>query len=1240
MKRSEFLPTLRSRLIFWFSVVCLVPLFSMITVIYVNQRRVDREMIFDKLSAVKSLRQEQIAGILDDLAGDASTLAENHEIADAANALLRQRLQRHDVICSRARNNMEVYIQGHEKTSEVSIVSASGVILLSTIPDKDGTRASSPTAITATLHDQRPRFGEVFLAGGDRVPSLEIVAPIGGNAGPPAALVIRLDLQRSIYAILENQTGMGRTGESLLVNHDQIALSELRWKKRALLTQRLTGRPAILASQGQSGTTETLDYRGEPVLASYAYLPQTGWGLVCKQDQAEIYQPLRNLRDLTYGLGAFIAVLACLLALYLARSIGLPIRTLAGVATEIGAGAYGVRMPVTGSRELQSLATAFNSMADTLQIKIEVRRHLAELAEPLVQSVDLQNLFRGVLAALLRITGARMAAVFMEDDGSALFRPVQAIGASPELMRSFDREQLEGELGLVLTHTGVVRTGPSPGAAMNFITPFGEIEPAEIVTVPIMLNNEIKGFISLGAAQPFSPLAHEVIAQVSGPVSSGFARVLANESVLRLAGELTVKNTELTRQAEELHQQTVELTHQSDELYRRNHLLNQQKQQLEEATRLKGQFLSNMSHELRTPLNSVLALSRVLAVQGASRLTTDEREYLEIIERNGRHLLVLINDILDLAKIESGRLEPVFTAVSVEVVVREVVTNLMPLAEQKGLAIIVEAPAPLLPVTTDAKLLRQILHNLVGNAVKFTSQGSITVRPATAGETCLITVADTGIGIAPEHVRTIFEEFRQVDGSTSRSYEGTGLGLAIARKAALMLGGDVIVESEPGKGSTFTVTLPLDYGKNSDLSASGAASFLPGGPPSAIYRRSILVVDDDPEAVKVITDCLSAEGFEIATALNGADALKLAKTLQPVAITLDLLMPDMDGWEVIRSLKEDPATSGIPVLIVSVAGDRATGSALGAVGMVSKPVDRDSLLEEIGKLTANDSRTVLVIDDSDHDRIIIAALLKEVGMDVIMGINGPNGLAMAQRHLPDLITLDLVMPEMDGAEVLAQLRVDAKTARIPVVIITSKDLEPEEQQRLSSGVSAVLSKGGLDRKTLLDELVATLKRIGWRAPLKTLSAQSRLLVVEDSEAATIQVRHALESEGFLVDTVPGGAQALAYLGNHLPDGIILDLMMPEVDGFAVLEAVRRSALTRSVPVMIMTAKTLSPGDIERLRSHGVRQIIRKGDVSEEELLAHIRELLGRVRLFNRPDKPINRAIPAETASRDIAAHEV
>jgi len=331
---------------------------------------------------------------------------------------------------------------------------------------------------------------------------------------------------------------------------------------------------------------------------------------------------------------------------------------------------------------------------------------------------------------------------------------------------------------------------------------------------------------------------------------------------------------------------------------------------------------------------------------------------------------------------------------------------------------------------------------------------------------------------------------------------------------------------------------------------------------------------------------------------------------------------------VMRELKDHPETSDIPVVIISLSEDRETGIALGAIGVISKPVGKEQLMEAFAKLTGAGCRLVLVVDDNEYDRFFIASLFKEKGLDVMLAEDGPQALEIAQGDQPDLITLDLLMPGMDGAAVLDKLRSNESTAAIPVVVITSKDLNAAELERLSSGVSAILSKGGLDRDLVLKELVQSLDRLGLHLPESDSGRGSRILIVEDSEAATIQLRFALESAGFCVDAVSGGRHALAYLKTHVPDGIILDLMMPEVDGFDVLKAVRSSRLTEKVPVMVMTAKTLSPGEHDRLRALGVSHLVQKGDVEQQELLRRVYEMLGAVTLFKDVLPPAKAAVPA------------
>jgi CheY-like chemotaxis protein/signal transduction histidine kinase len=1223
MNRFHLFGSLRVRLIFWFTAICLVPLALVTTIIYFQRAKVVREQIFDKLSSTIELRLALINSLLDDTAGDAASLAAESSMEQGAKTLASGTKADLSSVRATARG----YLDAHYKVAEVAIVDRNGTILFSSNASRIGTQMARPAVVVTALRDRNVAFGDVFIWPGDQTPCLDIAVPIRTTENR-AALVFRLDMRRSVYTILENRTGMGKSGESLLVNRDVVAISELRGQPGALLKAVLTGRPAQRAAQGQSGIAETLDYRGVEVLAAYAYIPHTGWGLVTKQDISEIMAPLKSLLYVTYGLASLISLLVCLFAIALARSITRPLSELAQATVEIGAGDYSSRVVADGSEELGLLADSFNSMAETLQIRMAARLWLARLSDQLTSIGSLKDFFSTLLPLLMQATGAKMAAGFMQEGDSDYFVPLHSIGADPSSMRRFNRRNLEGELGVLLTSDGISRYSPENGGApLTFVTSFGEIAPHEIVTIPIKLNETVLAFISLAAEVPFTETALEVIEQIRLPLSAGFSRVMAGEDVRHLAEELSVKNTELIQQSEELIQQTMELTQQSDELYRRNSALDEQRGQLEVATRLKSEFLSNMSHELRTPLNSVLALSRVLSLQAAQRLTEDERNYLTIIERNGRNLLSLINDILDLAKIESGKQELSADRFSVMTLIGEMVDQLMPLARDKGITLDYEARGVVPQIVSDMKRVRQIVQNLIGNAVKFTATGGASVTLQEDAGMLVIAVADSGIGIPPNHLHSIFEEFRQVDGSTSRSFEGTGLGLAIVRKTALMLGGDVTVASEVGKGSTFTVRLPLGGQTVSGRAAvHGDVALSPPADALSMHRRRcVLVVDDDPETVSLIAGYLAQSGYETITALNGRDALQLARARKPYAISLDILMPEMDGWEVMRHLKGDSATRDIPIIIVSLANDHETGVALGAVGIVAKPVDREELMCEFEKMSAAGIHTVLVVDDNDQERFAIAALLKEIGLDVLLAENGERALELARQHHPDLISLDMMMPGMNGAEVLDRLRSDSVTAAIPVVIITSKELDASERARLSSSVSTILSKGELNRVYLLRELERNLENINWRLPSVTTATGSRLLIVEDSDAAEIQVRYALETAGFVVDSVSGGAAALEYLHTHVPDGIVLDLMMPGVDGFAVLAALRSAPLTRTVPVMVMTAKNLTPGDIERLTQFGVRSIVQKGDVDLHELLTRLHEALGINQVFR--DSP--RSLVAE-----------
>jgi signal transduction histidine kinase/CheY-like chemotaxis protein len=478
----------------------------------------------------------------------------------------------------------------------------------------------------------------------------------------------------------------------------------------------------------------------------------------------------------------------------------------------------------------------------------------------------------------------------------------------------------------------------------------------------------------------------------------------------------------------------------------------------DEANRTKSNFLANMSHELRTPLNAIIGLSDML-VSNAARFGTDKAlEPLRRVHRAGTHLLGLINQVLDLSKIEAGKLELNVETVSLAPLIDEVVGTARPLAEQNRNALSIECPRELPSIEADALRLRQILLNLLSNACKFTKDGSIKLRvgPALrdARQVLEFAVIDTGIGMTPEQTARLFEEFSQADASIARQYGGTGLGLAITRRLCQMMGGDVTVTSEPGKGSTFVVRLPLSPAQSAALRepADETTMVQPGA-------NCVLVIDDDATARDLISDHLREAGFAVSAASGGLEGLKRAKELHPIAITLDVIMPDIDGWTVLAALRGDPELADVPVVMATIVDEQRHGMTLGAVGYLTKPVERDKLVELIQRFKLPSGLTrVLVVEDDATQRERIRSWLEPQQWQIVEAENGQIGLDRLRQHQPDVILLDLMMPEMDGFQLVAELQRNAAWRQIPVIVITARTLTPEDHKRLNSGIEAVLIK--------------------------------------------------------------------------------------------------------------------------------------------------------------------------------------
>lgn len=479
-------------------------------------------------------------------------------------------------------------------------------------------------------------------------------------------------------------------------------------------------------------------------------------------------------------------------------------------------------------------------------------------------------------------------------------------------------------------------------------------------------------------------------------------------------------------------------------------------QQLESASRLKSQFLANMSHELRTPLNSIIGYTQLVLDGIYGPVTDKQRDRLDKVARNGHNLLSLINDILDLSKIEAGQLILQPERVSVSELLQSITATFEPLAESKGIHFQVIYPDDAF-LNADPVRARQILINLVANAVKFTRQGEVTLTARQNGSMMSFAVADTGIGIPQDSLKLIFEEFRQVDNSTTREYEGTGLGLAITRRLAELHGGTVSVESTVGKGSTFTVTLPLV-----DVA-------LPAGPPTLQGSAGplILAIDDNPDAIGLIQDYLGRDQYRVLGVNSGREGIEQARRLKPHAITLDVMMPGMDGWQVLSELKANPETAHIPVIMVSVVNDFPLAYSLGASGCVLKPINPGRLLETLQRVAPSHSdHPVLVVVSSDSERSALEAILRSQNKRAFFATTAAAAREWLMSHSADLIVLDLVLPDESGLDLLAFIRDRHTPITVPVVVVATKEITQEEETLLRERYAALVQNGG-DLKTVL-----------------------------------------------------------------------------------------------------------------------------------------------------------------------------
>jgi HAMP domain-containing protein/CheY-like chemotaxis protein len=738
----------------------------------------------------------------------------------------------------------------------------------------------------------------------------------------------------------------------------------------------------------------------------------------------------------------------------------------------------------------------------------------------------------------------------------------------------------------------------------------------------------------------------------------------------QLATELQTQQKELQQTNEQLAQKAQQLAEQNVEVERKNQEIEQARRALEDkakelalTSKYKSEFLANMSHELRTPLNSILVLGQQLTDNPDGNLTPKQVEFARTIHGAGTDLLNLISDILDLSKIESGTVsveaEEVFFASLFDMIGRPFRHE----AENRGLGFEMQTdPRLSRSLVTDSKRLQQVLKNLLSNAFKFTEQGGVRLSVALApsgwsadhpilnGAASVVgfEVTDTGIGIPSEKQRIIFEAFQQADAGTSRKYGGTGLGLAISRELASLLGGEIQLRSIPGKGSTFILYLPQTYVGPAMSAAAGLdGKYRLAAPPLQLSQvkiseapaeritddreilqpgdRVLLIVEDDPHYARVLCDLSHDKGFKVLLAMRGAEALALAREFRPTAVSLDVFLPDMLGWTVLNHLKQDPDTRHIPVQMLTLDDDRSHGLARGAFAFVTKPTTPEGLdaaLDRIKQYSSARRKRLLVVEDNLAEQISIRELLDHDDIDVTVAATGGEALAIAGARSFDCVVLDLRLPDMSGFEVLERLHDIPSAADLPVVVFTGKELSPEEDARLHSLARSVVVKGVESPERLLDETALFLHRVVTELPPTKQKMLDRLhrsddalvgkkvLVVDDDVRNIFALSSVLERRGMTVLAAGTGREAIATLESTGDIAIVLmDIMMPEMDGYETMQVIRQNPSLRRLPIIALTAKAMK-GDREKCLEAGASEYLAK-PVNTDQLLSAFRMWLHR-----------------------------
>ncbi|MEX6690263.1 response regulator [Danxiaibacter flavus] len=965
------------------------------------------------------------------------------------------------------------------------------------------------------------------------------------------------------------------------------------------------------------------------------------------------------------------------------------------IAQNISNGDFSLRLNASEKDNLGSLAGSLNKMAASLQCSFDtisenewLEKGIARLNERMVGEQGLDELCYDVIDFICTYTNSQIGILYMLQDNMLIYRNSYGFRPEPE------KETLKSGEGLlwqsISSKKEILLQNVNEDLYIN--TGAINIRPKSILAFPIYFERRIIGAIELGSLDDFSGTDIDFLHRSSENIGIALNTALNRLRLKELLEETQAQaeelqsqhsemenlNTELEAQAEKLQTSEEELKVQQEELQETNQELEERSRLLEEKNHLivirnleiqkkaeelalnaryKSEFLANMSHELRTPLNSILLLSRLLVENSDQNLLSDQVEYARVIQSSGKGLLQLIDEILDLSKIESGKMELEYEHISLEEITNTLKMLFQPLAREKNVDFIVniskELPAH---IESDRMRVDQILKNLISNSLKFTHAGHITLslQPSQQGGYIDFTVEDTGIGIAKEKQQLVFEAFQQADGSTKRKYGGTGLGLSISRQLAILLSGDISLESEPGKGSTFTLSIPMNKNVAAVKSAAGqdilstdeevadmdeyyepeterqtatllnyTTSVIPEEIPDdrggiTTLDKAILIVEDDTAFAKILLDFTRQKGYKGIVTVRGDEAIELARTFKPIGILLDIQLPVKDGLQVIDELKKDIHTRHIPVHMLSSFEQKKESLMRGAVDFITKPVDYEKMghiFEKLEYVIKKDAKKVIIVEDNAKHAKALSYFLStyDVNSEISTDISG-SMQALKKKEI-DCVILDMGIPDSKAYETLDAVKRNADLDNVPVIIFTGKSLSKSEESRIRQYADSIVVKTAHSYQRILDEVSLFLhlmeeqkhsarisKKLG---SLDDVLKNKKVLVADDDVRNIFSLTKALEKHKMQTISAMDGKEALQALQENADiDIILMDIMMPEMDGFETITQIRKNGSWKKIPIIAVTAKAMM-GDREKCIQVGASDYISK-PVDTDQLISLLR----------------------------------